>query len=220
MRFSTFFPVILIALAPFLSSCHCDHDLEPKAPFKVGHVLCTDGSVLSLCDYSVSDKTAVGIVFWVNPEPAPEKLGYAVYIEDLGAMAFSESLSVKQGTSCSLLEDDGNTNTYALYSNEDVKSPMADKVFDLWTYGQSAYVPSVEQLRKLFSMRDFVNKRILAVGGTPIEEDFKNCWLWTSTEVEGQEADKAWLYAMNSSQLLETPKTQEHIVRPVVTISR
>lgn len=207
-----------------VTSCHCDHVDEPTAPFKVGHVLCTDGTVLSLCDYVKSTKDAIGIVFHVNQpsEDSSDKdiLGYAVYIHETDPVAFAESCGRAQGTSASLSELDGNSNTYAIYSTSEVESPMADLVFDLWTYGQSAYIPSVAELRLLYNNRDFVNERIIAVGGEPVSNDFENCWLWSSTEVKDQEADKAWLFSMNYGDIQETPKHQAHQVRPVIAIRK
>lgn len=204
----------------FLSSCTCHHFDEVKAPFKVGHVLCSDGAIMSLCDFAMSDKEAIGIVFKVNEDVADGELGYAVYINDMGSFAFAEQLGIAQNTSANVDAEDGNENTYSLYTSQEVKSPMAEAVFDMWRYGQSAYVPSVAQMKLLFSVKEFINRRIEAVGGEPIVDDFDHCWFWTSTEVAGQQENKGWLYFMNSGSVQETPKNQEHKVRPVITIRR
>lgn len=203
-----------------LSSCQCEHVEEPTAPFKLGHVLCSDGTVLSLCDWRISNKKPVGIVFNVNEDPASDIKGYAVYIQELNPVAFADSCGVAQGTSMSLTEKDGNANTYAIYSTKGISSPMANIVFDLWSYGQSAFVPSIAELRMLYNNKNFVNERILAVGGEPISSDFGQCWLWSSTEVEGQQQDKAWLFSMNYGDIHETPKDQPHSVRPIITIRK
>ena len=214
-------PSLIAAVAAVgLSSCHCHHFDNPEPPFRIGQVLCTDGSVESLCDFVKTTKEAIGIVFYVNEDPEKDFLGYAVYINDDFDAAFSEDLHVAQGTSMSLSEFDGNENTYAMYSCEDVKSPIANQLFDMWKYGQSAYMPSVAQLKLLFANRDFVNKRIEAVGGDPIYDSADQCWFWSYTEVEGLQADKAWLFSMNSGMIQETPKTQSHKMRPIVTIKR
>ena len=44
------------------------------------------------------------------------------------------------------------------------------------------------------------------------------CWIWSSTEVEGQKENKAWLYSLQSGTIQETPKNQEHEFRPIITI--
>lgn len=44
-------------------------------------------------------------------------------------------------------------------------------------------------------------------------------WYWTSTEVEGQQTAKAWLYSIGSGAMQETPKTQAHRIRPIITLN-
>ena len=217
MKFLKFFFTVWIA-ALSLTSCECDHNLEPPAPFKVGWVVCTDGEILSFCDYIKSEKIAVAIVYWVNPDHEADISGYAVYLNDLDPAAFSETEMVAQGTSTDIKELDGNENTWALHSNEDVNSPLAKNVFDLWTYGQSAYIPSVAQMRQIIAVRDFINPRIEGIGGDILPLDADKCWYWTSTEVNGQAEGKAWLFSMQSGDIRETPKTQVHKGRPVITI--
>ena len=104
----------------------------------------------------------------VNRNPEIKALGYAVSIRDVASAAFSDSLGVEQETSASLEKEDGNENTHAMYRNEEVKSPLAVYVFDMWRYGQSAYIPSVKQLTYLYQHIGLVNQRIEAVGGLPI----------------------------------------------------
>lgn len=202
------------------SSCHCDHNDEPTAPFKLGHVLCSDGTIMSLCEYIKSPREAVGIVFNVNESQEDGILGYAVYIHDTDMVSFADSCGVVQNTSSSLSDLDGNKNTYAIHMTQEVHSELADLVFDLWPYGQSAYIPSVAELRMLYANRDFVNERITAVGGEPILDDNENCWLWSSTEVEGQAENKAWLFSMNYGGIQEAPKHHRHQVRPIIAIRK
>lgn len=204
--------------AAALAACDCDHFEPSPEPFKLGHVLCSDGDVLSFCDYVKSDKNAVGVVYWVNPDPEADISGYAVYLADSPGEAFSDSIPFSQGTSASVTECDGNENTYALFSTDKVKSPIAESCFDIWVYGQSAYIPSVAQLRQLQMAKDYINPRIEAIGGDPLPEDPDECWYWSSTEVEGQDKHKAWLVSMKTGMMHETPKDQRHKTRPVVTI--
>lgn len=207
--------------APLLAGCTCNHFDEPvvapSTPFKVGHVLCTDGGVMPLCKFIESDKEAIGIVFYVNSDDAIPGKGYAVYLHDIDPAQFSESITEFQGTSCSLDAHDGNENTYSLYNNE-IISPMARNVFDLWRFGQSAYVPSVKQARLLFEAKDDINERITICGGDALPDEAAECWYWTSTEVDGQSEAKAWLVSMYSGTVQETPKNQTHKVRPIITI--
>lgn len=133
-------------------------------------------------------------------------------------MAFADSIGVKQGTSADAYAMDGNANTYALMSQRNVGSPMADAVFELWRYGQSAYIPSVAQLRLLKETRSRINAGLEVIGGEFISDAPDGCWYWSSTEVAGQETVKAWLYSLSQGAMQETPKTQNHKVRPIITI--
>lgn len=197
----------------------CDgHHPEPDMGMNVGDVLCTDGQILSMETWKGSGKEGIGIVFHVNTNPDIEGRGYAVYLNDLEPLAFADSLGIKQGTSADAYALDGNANTYALMSQRNVGSPMADAVFELWRYGQSAYIPSVAQLRLLKETRSYINKCIESIGGVSITDTPGGCWYWSSTEVAGQETAKAWLYSLSQGAMQETPKTQNHKIRPIITI--
>lgn len=197
----------------------CDgHHPEPDMGMKVGDVLCTDGQILSMEAWKGSGKEGIGIVFHVNTNPDIEGRGYAVYLNDLESLAFADSLGKKQGTSADAYALDGNQNTYALMSQRNVGSPMAGAVFDLWRFGQSAYIPSVAQLRLLKETRGYINQGIVAIGGESITDMPDGCWYWSSTEVAGQETAKAWLYSLSQGAMQETPKTQNYKVRPIITI--
>ena len=204
-----------------LTSCHCEHGEVDGllSSLQVGNVVCSDGNILSVDRFMHSVFDPVAIVFHVNRSAETDNLGYAVYIHDMEPLAFADSLGIDQGTSASLTEEDGNKNTYSLFNNDEVKSPMAIKTFDLWSYGQSAYIPSVRQLSYLFTVRHLVNECISEVGGTQINLNPGECWLWSSTEVEGQKENKAWLYSMQSGTIQETPKDQAHKFRPIISIN-
>ena len=111
---------------------------------------------------------------------------------------------------------DGNSNTHAMRSTG--TSPAAEAVFDIWEYGQSAYIPSVAQLYLLYDTRNKINEYIRKCGGDEILDNPDECWYWTSTEVKEQETDKAWLFSLASGAIQETPKTQAHKIRPIITL--
>ena len=156
---------IMTVLALGLIGCDGHHD-PLDTSMKVGHILCTDGQTRSYEDYAASGKEAIAVVFHVNSDEEVAGAGYAVYLHDLAPEAFADSVGVSQGTSADLTAYDGNENTFALYDTDDVSSPMAMRVFDLWRYGQSAYVPSVAQMRLLYAAKEFVNPYIEACGAT------------------------------------------------------
>ena len=208
---------VVLMLVAVLVGCDGHHD-PLDTSMKVGHILCTDGKTRSYEDYVASGKEAIAVVFHVNRNEEMSGTSYAVYLHDLPPEAFADSLGISQGTSADLAAYDGNENTFALYDTDDVSSPMAMQVFDMWRYGQSAYVPSVAQVRLLYAAKEFVNPYIEACGGYPLPDEADECWYWTSTEVEGQETAKAWLFSMGSGAMQETPKLQKHKVRAMVTL--
>ena len=199
----------------------CDAHIEtPDMEIRPGHVLCADGTALSYNQYAVSGKQAVAVVFDTGQHGETEGNGYAVYLWEIAPEAFADSLGVAQGTSADTEAFDGNANTFAIYDTRETASPMAEAVFDLWCYGQSAYIPSVAQMRLMYAAGEIVNPVIEQCGGDtlPLADD-TDCWYWTSTEVEGQETAKAWLYSLGSGSMQETPKTQAHRVRPIITLN-
>ena len=209
----------LLAIVTLFVACDAHRDF-PDTAMRPCHILCTDGKVLSVSDFKQSEKQPIAVVFHVNHDEAIEGNGYAVYLWDIAPAAFADSLGVAQGTSADIGALDGNMNTFALYDTRETASPMAEAVFDLWRYGQSAYIPSVAQMRLLYAVRETVNPVIERCGGHPLPLDEYDCWYWTSTEVSGQETAKAWLYSTGSGAMQETPKTQAHKLRPIITMNK
>lgn len=209
-----------LALAVITSLASCDAHFDfPDTSMKVGDILCTDGDVLHYEDFKHSGKEPIGVVFYINHDVNVEGSGYAVYLNDLYPTAMSDTCGISQKTSADLEAFDGNLNTYALMNAQNAVSPLAEAVFDLWRFGQSAYVPSVAQLRILFASKAAVNDRLLLCGGDILPDEAADCWYWSSTEVDGQSARKAWLFSMQSGTIQETPKIQEHKSRPIITIN-
>lgn len=212
--------LLLISLPLSFMTAGCDgHRDMPDTAMQPGHILCTDGKVLSYEECDSLGKKPIAVVFYVNHDEDVTGLGYAVYLKDIGMAQFADSIGVSQGTSADLSSLDGNENTFALYNATAVSSPMGELVFDMWQYGQSAYIPSVAQMRLLYYSKGTVNRYIEALGGDPLPDEADDCWYWTSTEVDGQQTAKAWLYSMGSGAIQETPKIQAHKVRPIVTIN-
>lgn len=213
---------IIIAVAAVLTLAACDAHIEtPDMTVRPGHVLCDDGEARPYEQYKTSGRQAVAVVFDTGQHEGSEGNGYAVYLWDNTPTAFADSLGVEQGTSADTEAYDGNLNTFALYDTRETASPMAEAVFDRWFYGQSAYIPSVAEMRLLYAAREVVNPVIELCGGDPLPNpDTEDCWYWTSTEVEGQQTVKAWLYSLGSGAMQETPKTQAHRVRPIITLNK
>ena len=195
----------------------CDEHRDfPDTAMKTCDILCTDGKVVRFEDMQSQGKKPIAIVFHINQTDNMEGTGYAVYLWDIASAEFSDSIGVKQTTSANVTAYDGNSNTYAMYASG--VSPAADEVFNMWHYGQSAYIPSVAQMRLLYQAKNAVNSYIQRCGGDVISDNPDECWYWTSTEVKDQESAKAWLYSLASGALQETPKEQPHKIRPIITL--
>ena len=208
----------LMGMLQLLASCDAHQDF-PDMGIKIGEVLCTDGHVYTLDGMRQAGKQPIAVVFHVNNNPNIEGYGYEVYLHELSPTLFADSLGVTQGTSCDPSAMDGNVNTYAMYATRDCGSPLADAVFDIWRYGQSAYIPSVAQMRLMYAVRDIINPLIKECGGDPLPVTDDYDWFWTSTEVKEMNAVKAWLFSLSSGAIQETPKLQAHPARPIITLN-
>lgn len=209
---------ILISLSLVTVLVACDSHMDfPETGMRPGHILCTDGEVLSYEDYKQTDKEAIAVIFHVKYDETTPGDSYAVYLHDLPAAQFADSLGISHRTSADMTAFDGNQNTFALFNTGG--SPMGEQVFAMWRYGQSAYIGSVAQMRLLYQAKPVINRYIEQCGGEPLPDAADDCWYWTSTEVEGQTTAKAWLYSTGSGAAQETPKIQAHKVRPIVTIN-
>lgn len=212
------FSILALLVAITFTACDAHIDIPERAT-KASHIVCQSGKVIPYESLTESDPP-VAVVFYVNHEEDIPDEGYAVYLWDIRPEAFCDSIGAKQGTSADLSGYDGNANTFALYEkNEEIPSPLAERVFDMWAVGQSAYIPSVAQMQLLYNKRHIINPLIEKCGGTPIPTTDVDCWYWTSTEVKGQETAKAWLFSLVSGAILETPKIQAHKARPIITVN-
>lgn len=211
--------IIQMICAVFMTAAmiSCDEHRDfPDTAMKTCDILCTDGKIVRYEDMVSHGKEPIAVVFHVNQSEDMPGTGYAVYLWDIHPEAFCDSIGVKQKTSASLTGYDGNTNTYSMYSSG--CSPAASAVFDLWYYGQSAYIPSVAEMRLLYMAKGAVNEYLKLCGGDVISDNPDECWYWTSTEVEDMDAAKSWLFSLASGALQETPKEQYHKIRPIITL--
>ena len=197
----------------------CDGHIEiPDNSLAVGQILCTDGRILPFDSVQATGRKPIAVVFYVNHDESVEGNGYAVYLKDLEPSSFADSLGVEQGTSADMSALDGNRNTYAMQACEEVSSPLALQVADIWIYNQSAYIPSVRQMQLMSREQCRINPVLKACGGDTLSLQADACWYWTSTEVKEQEKNRAWLYSVAGGFCHGTNKTVSHKGRAVVTI--
>ena len=195
----------------------CDEHRDfPDTAMKTCDILCTDGKVVRFEDMQSQGKKPIAVVFHINQTDNMEGTGFAVYLWDIASAEFSDSIGVKQTTSANVTAYDGNSNTYAMHASG--VSPAADEVFNMWHYGQSAYIPSVAQMRLLYQAKNAVNSYIQRCGGDVISDNPDECWYWTSTECKGQQTDRAWCFSLYSGRFESADKHQEYATRPIMKI--
>ena len=207
-----------------LASCD-DHEFFDTSVHP-GHVLCTDGRMLSQEDFlAQKDVSAVGVVF---SECLDDGTYLAVLLKDGTEEQFCDSVGMELGTSRSLTALDGFANTSSMQNAHDVKtgkgSPLADRVFSSHIFGQSDFIPSVAEIRKLYASRHTVNAFLEVLKGRGVDADLldmsgeSGAWYWTSTEVQQNPAMQAWLFSMASGVIHETPKVEYHPYRAIVRV--
>ena len=125
-----------MAVATIFTSCDEHRDFLDTG-MKIGHVLCTDGNVMSFQQYEVSDKEAIAVVFHTNTDMEIEGEGYAVYLNDLYPEMFADSIGIAQKTSADLSAFDGNENTFSMFSSSGMNIPSANGNADVlfWSTG-------------------------------------------------------------------------------------
>lgn len=230
MRSKYFVLAALMMTVLMLSSCDDHYALD--ADVHNGYIMLSDGRIIRDTDYDPSCHTAVAVVF---AEKTDEHPVLAVMLDECSSVAFSDTLSFVQGTSCKIDAFDGYVNTVALQGtvikrpgvvNENnasdpanyYKSPLGLLAFRSHYHGQSDYVPSIAELRLLFRERDKVNAIIRLCGGTPISDSAVGggCWYWSSTEVSENAGNQAWLISMTDGSIQKAPKTNSYNARLIV----
>lgn len=198
----------------------CDEHEAVDLDVHTGYILCDDGQVLSTDAYFVQDtRKAVAVVFAPQTEEHPV---LAVLLDEIAPVAFCDTLGMELGTSCDETAFDGYENTTAMQNNRDSRSgkgsPLADEAFTYHYYWQSDYIPSIAEMGLLFLVRDRVNPIIERCGGVPLCGDAEGgaCWYWTSTEVEQNKGNQAWLFSMSDGSRHKAPKTNAYRARAIV----
>ena len=160
---------IICATLMAVAFASCDEHRDfPDTAMKTCDILCTDGKVVRFEEVKSQNKTPIAVVFYVNQNEDIQGTGYAVYLKDIEPFAYSDSLGMKHNTSADIAAFDGNVNTHDMYSTG--ASPAASAVFDMWQYGQSAYIPSVAQIKLLYQARSVVNTYIRKIGRASCRE--------------------------------------------------
>lgn len=222
----------LTVLTAMFAAVSCDEHEPLDIGIHVGDILCSDGRIIRSEDFNASKETPVAVVFAEQNQNHPV---LAVLLDEVDYIAFADTLSFDQKTSCQVDSCDGYANTVALQGakiqrqvlvdslhldNADnyYKSPLALTAFRSHWFSQSDYVPSVMELQLLYRTLPVVNPVITKCGGTPVTTtpDKAGCWYWSSTEVGDNKLNQAWLVSMADGSQHKAPKTNEYRARLIV----
>lgn len=226
------FLFLIVGLVTMTMFSSCDEHEPFDSDIHSGYILCSDGSIVSDDIFDSSIHTPVAVVFAEQTASHPV---LAVLLDEIDYIAFADTLSFDQKTSCSLDSCDGYSNTVALqttniqrkvlvdslhFDNADnyYKSPLGLQAFRSHWFAQSDYVPSVMELELLYKALPQVNPLIQKCGGTPIGTSSAGagCWYWSSTEVKGNSHNQAWLVSMADGSQHKAPKTNCYHARLIV----
>lgn len=164
----------------------------------IGHILCTDGSVVKPSDWPVSGKTAAGIVFYVDQTGAH---GWAVSLQQQETAvrwspftSYSDipTLTNYDNAQNACFDLDGYNNTLKIRDAGDATIYPVAYAMD---FDNGWYLPAAGQLRLLCAEIVTLNASLQIVGGTqfPLNTTMD---FWTSTE---HEAAMAWVVSLGGS---------------------
>jgi len=144
-----------------------------ELPASVGDILCTDGSWVSPDNYSVSGKTAYGVIFFLDETG---EHGWAVALEDYcphSQWGYND-IDIPDLPNKGVADTAGYSNTEIIFASD------SDNVYAVWcavNYGW--YLPAIGQLLILKGALEVVNNALVTVGGTVLSSAD---YYWSSTE--------------------------------------
>ena len=237
-RFSVCLGMLFLS-AFMLTLTSCDEHEPLDLNIYPGYILCDDGRIVSPDEFFQGGRTAVAVVF----APLTDSHNVlSVLLDEVPFINFCDTLSMDQKTSCDISAYDGYTNTVALqttwlpgkrkqevwrdsaYVTEWVTdpfyygSPLGLSAFRSHWFAQSDYVPSVAEMGLLYMSLDKVNPVIKMCGGDTIGVTPRDagCWYWTSTEVEENKPNQAWLFSMADGSRHKAAKDNFYRARLIV----
>ena len=225
----------ILATAPDMTSF--SDDLIPAA-IKVGDVLCTDGSILDVDDYLASDKTAMGIVFYVDNTGSH---GRAAALKDVyGRWSTSNDTVRSYTTARSATEARRDTAGYqnTLHIKETAESSirgfeaLAPAAYKCYYYdhrtGETGpthlgwYLPSIAEMSLLYGNRIPVKKSLEKLGASASTISTDDHWGSTGYEYKCGYYSTHWCYSdapwyVGNNGEISTSGTMSKYARPVMS---
>lgn len=198
----------------------CDDHESIDSGIHVGDIVFSDLTTMSyeryvLDSFTQVSRTPIAVVF-AEGNSRHKPLAVLLDNVDGSKVQYADSLGSSLGVSTALDSCCGRTNTIAM--QETGLSPAANSVFRIrgWI---SAFIPSVAEMRLLVSAQHVINPIIRDLGGDIIDSG-ADCWYWTSTEVEGNTGQQAWICSAASGDIQPTAKDGSYRCRAVIEINR
>lgn len=206
-----------LLLVTVLAACD-EHEKEYiDTRMYVGQIVLDNGRVVNLSDYDKETMKALGVIYAVDNDGSRfNGRAYAVLLKELTPKQFSDSLNLSLKTSTSMTDYKGFDNTFSMYDSG--CSPLAVSVMYRLPYFQSAFIPSLQEMRLMYESKKVVNPILKELGGDGFPEDASECYYWTSTEVANHEGYQAYTYSMSGGQPLPAVKTMTYPARPVILL--
>lgn len=152
----------------------------------VGDILCTDNTIVKPANWPMEGKTAMGVVFYVDPSGMH---GWAAHLADQattvkwGGYGSTISTMTAYSTALSAASDlNGYANTLAIRAAGDTTEYPAAWTVDV---ANGWYMPAAGQLQLLMSEYATINSTLAIIGGT----QFDSGYYWPSTQYN---ANQAW----------------------------
>ena len=155
--------------------------LSAQQTVHIGDILCTDGSTISVSEFPSSGKTAMGVVYYLDPSGLN---GLAVNLYDdatdiqYGGYGVDFPITDIEESRKAIYDFDGYSNTEALrgmYGGSYYYPAAWCTDFD-----NGWYIPAAGELRLIYNHILTVNNSLTAVGGTALFANTNN--YWSSTE--------------------------------------
>lgn len=173
--------------------------MQQLPPVVIGDILCTDNSIVKPADWPVQGKTAMGVVFYVDDTG---EHGWAVHLSEQststswGGYGINiQTLPDYQHARDAIYDYDGYLHTQQIRAAGNSSQYPAAWIVD---FDNGWYLPSIGQLRKLFSAYTITNSTLNLLNSTPFVLDLYVSY-WSSSEYDG---NTAWrLYGGGSMTL-------------------
>jgi len=160
-----------------------DYTTYPNHIVELGDIYCSDGTIVPQSEWPVGGKTAVGVVFFVDPTGVH---GWAVHKNEIGAAAMQPQVDL------ALNDFSAHRNITTPFKGAMYDTASYTNILHMKTYNTSTYtgynltnsfkLPTAQQWNVLYGAIPEVNASLAKIGGTLFGSGVIPWYYWTSTE--------------------------------------